>query len=213
MNLQRWNKMKQPPASALKQIQAGRLKGKSDINPQWRYQIMTEIYGECGVGWKFTVDKLWTEIGMDGVVFAFALVSVFTCDNKIWSSPIQGVGGSKLIEKESNGMHNNDEAFKMATTDALSVALKFLGVASDVYMGLWDGSKYKDIPESKEEKKQSDDVVFHSYKKELKEALSLEHLKEIFTAINLSAKKKEITEIQLTDLIKIKDEAKLALKG
>ena len=37
----------------------------------------------------------------------------------------------------------------MATTDALGVAMKHLGVAADVYMGLWDGSKYiepKDAP-------------------------------------------------------------------
>lgn len=30
MNLERWSKMARPPADALKQIQAGRLKGKSD---------------------------------------------------------------------------------------------------------------------------------------------------------------------------------------
>ena len=37
----------------------------------------------------------------------------------------------------------NDEALKMATTDALSVAMKQLGVAADVYMNNMDGSKYQ----------------------------------------------------------------------
>ena len=36
----------------------------------------------------------------------------------------------------------------MAVTDALSVALKSLGVASAVYEGLWDGSKYRERPEN-----------------------------------------------------------------
>ena len=40
-----------------------------------------------------------------------------------------------LIAKEKNGLHCNDEAFKMATTDALSVASKHIGVAASVYMG------------------------------------------------------------------------------
>ena len=31
----------------------------------------------------------------------------------------------------------------MATTDALSVAMKQLGVAADIYLGMWDGRSYK----------------------------------------------------------------------
>jgi hypothetical protein len=61
-----------------------------------------------------------------------------------WSAPITGIGGAALIAKEKNGLHTNDEGYKMATTDALSVAMKQLGVAADIYMGLWDGSKYKE---------------------------------------------------------------------
>ena len=39
---------------------------------------------------------------------------------------------------------NDDEAFKKAYTDALTNALKLLGVGADVHMGLWDGNKYAD---------------------------------------------------------------------
>ena len=59
-----------------------------------------------------------------------------------WSEAIPGTGGSHFITKEKAGLYTSDEAYKMATTDALSVAMKTLGVAADVYMGLWDGSKY-----------------------------------------------------------------------
>ena len=51
-NMEVWNAIKQPPPEALKMITGGRLAGKTDINPQWRYQSMTEQFGMCGVGWK-----------------------------------------------------------------------------------------------------------------------------------------------------------------
>ena len=40
-----------PPKEALKEIEYGPLKGKSDINPQWRVEALTETYGLYGVGW------------------------------------------------------------------------------------------------------------------------------------------------------------------
>lgn len=134
-----WDKLKSPPPSALKKITGGRLKGKSDISPQWRYEIMTEVFGACGTGWIFNVERLWTEPGADGEVFAFAQVDVKYKDGEEWSNPVQGIGGSMLVEKESKGLHSNDEAFKMAVTDAVGTALKMIGVAADVYAGKCDG--------------------------------------------------------------------------
>ena len=145
-NLEMWDKLKQPPSSALRVIKGGRLQGMSDINPQWRYRIMTETFGPIGFGWKYTIDKLWTEPASSEQVLAFASISVYVKIGEKWSEAIPGHGGSKLIDKEKNGLYSSDEAFKMAITDALSVALKMLGVAADVYMGLWDGAKYKDDP-------------------------------------------------------------------
>lgn len=145
-NMEIWSKVKRVPPESLKAIQAGRLKGKSDINPQWRYQIMTEVFGPIGTGWKFTIDKLWTESAPAGQVFVFAQVSVYIAinDGGGWSDAIPGVGGSMLVAQESSGLHANDEGYKMAVTDALGTAVKMLGVAADVYAGKWDGSKYKD---------------------------------------------------------------------
>lgn len=143
-NLKRWNAMARPPQTALKQIKGGRLQGMTDVNPQWRYQAMTGEFGPIGDGWKYDIDKLWTEPGADGEVLGFAQVSVRyrVPEHGEWSDPIVGVGGNHLIVKESKGLRNNDECWKMAITDALSVALKMLGVAADIYAGLWDGSKY-----------------------------------------------------------------------
>ena len=139
MSMDRWNKLAKPPATALKEIKGGRLSGKTDINPQWRYKAMTEVYGECGIGWTYSINRLWLEDGVDGEKVAFAQISLWAGDKVI-----PGIGGSMLIAKEKGGMHTNDEAFKMAVTDALSVAMKMLGVASAIYEGMWDGSKYRD---------------------------------------------------------------------
>ncbi len=143
-NTKYWDQLRTPPQGALKKIQYGNLKGKSDINPQWRMQAMTEVFGPCGVGWKYEKVKEWTYAGIDThTVAAFVDVNIYILNGKEWSEPIPGTGGSMLVIKDKNGIHLNDEAFKMATTDALSVAMKQVGVAADIYMGIMDGSKYQ----------------------------------------------------------------------
>ena len=103
---------------------------------------MTEAFGPCGIGWKYQIERLWTEKGDKEVVFAFAQISLFIKFNGEWSEPIPGIGGNMLLAMERGGLHNNDEAYKMAVTDALSVAMKALGVAADIYAGMWDGERY-----------------------------------------------------------------------
>lgn len=147
-NLKIYNALKQPPKEALRQILGGRLSGKTDINPQWRYKAMTEQFGVCGIGWKYETIKIWNEQANDGQLFAFAMVNVYIKQGESWSEPIPGCGGSMLVEKEKAGLHANDEGYKMAITDALSTAMKMLGIAADVYAGLWDGAKYRDSTET-----------------------------------------------------------------
>lgn len=144
-NLQYWDKLSRPPKEALKEIKGGRLRGKSDINPQWRMKAMTEAFGPVGLGWKYTIDKLWLERGEAPEVCAFAQVTVQVKYGEEWSEPFNGIGGSAFVTKEQNGIYTSDEAYKMAVTDALSVAFKAVGVAGEIYMGNWDGSKYKNV--------------------------------------------------------------------
>lgn len=149
-----YKSLSQPPKSALREIKDGDLKGKTDINPQWRYEAMTEKFGLVGLGWKYEIQKLWTEQGGREEVLCFAQVAVFIRDpdTKEWSDPIVGIGGSRLVNNFKNaGIKSNDEGYKMAVTDAFSTSLKMLGVAADIYAGRWDGSKYKDEPQDKTE--------------------------------------------------------------
>ena len=141
-----YESLSRPPKYALREIQAGKLKGKTDINPQWRYKAMTEKFGLVGIGWKYEVQKLWTEAGAGSEKLAFAQVAVFVKDGDAWSEPIVGIGGSRLVQLEKGAAVSNDEGYKMAVTDAFSTALKMLGVAADIYAGRWDGTKYNDEP-------------------------------------------------------------------
>lgn len=60
-NMSLYNAVRTPPPEALKTIQAGRLKGMSDINPMWRIKALTEQFGPCGTGWKYTIERFWTD--------------------------------------------------------------------------------------------------------------------------------------------------------
>lgn len=128
-----------PPAEACKTISAGRLKGMTDINPMWRIKALTEQFGACGIGWYYTTDRQWTEEVGDEIV-ACVNISLYIKVDGEWSKPIFGTGGSKLATMERSGKHVSDEAFKMATTDAISVSCKQLGMAADIY---WQNDRTK----------------------------------------------------------------------
>lgn len=146
-NLEIYDKVRAVPDNAKKPIQGGRLNGKTDINPMWRIKTLTEMFGPCGVGWYYETTKQWTEQYGEEIA-AFVNISLYVKYSGEWSKPIFGVGGSMFAEKERSGIHVSDECFKMATTDAISVACKQLGIGADVY---WEADKTKyDMTEQNE---------------------------------------------------------------
>mgnify|MGYP001137884149 CR=1 FL=1 len=145
-NLTLWDKFRKVPASAQKEIRGGRLKGMTDINPLYRFKTLTEHFGVCGVGWKYEITDKRLEQGANNEIAAFVDINLYISDGispdeRKWSEPIPGTGGSMLVAKEKAGLYTSDECFKMALTDAISVACKALGIGADVY---WekDATKY-----------------------------------------------------------------------
>lgn len=139
-NLSLYNKARKVPKEALKEIGAGRLKGKSDINPMWRLKTLTENFGMCGIGWKYEITSKRLENGANGEIAAFVDINIYVKVDGEWSEPIPGTGGSSFVANERNGLYTSDECFKMALTDAISVACKALGFGADVY---WDKDSTK----------------------------------------------------------------------
>lgn len=135
-----YNRVRSVPDEAKKAISSGRLKGKTDINPMWRIKKLTEEFGPCGIGWWTKVTDKWTETVGDETC-AFVDLELYIKVGDEWSKPITGSGGSKLSTKERSGVYVSDECYKMAETDALSVACKKLGIGADVYFSA-DRTKY-----------------------------------------------------------------------
>ncbi len=140
-NLKIYDAVRNPPTTALKEIQAGRLKGKSDINPMWRIKALTEQFGVCGFGWKYELVEKRLQDGAKDEIAAFVDINLYIKMDGEWSAPIPGTGGSSFVANERNGLYTSDECFKMALTDAISVACKALGFAADVYWNK-DDTKY-----------------------------------------------------------------------
>ena len=135
-----YDRVRSVPVEAKKSISAGRLKGMTDINPMWRIKKLTEEFGPCGIGWWTKVTDRWTETIGDETC-AFVDLELYIKVGNEWSKPITGSGGSKLATKERSGVYVSDECYKMAETDALSVACKKLGIGADVYFSA-DRTKY-----------------------------------------------------------------------
>lgn len=146
-NLKIYEECRSVPTEAQKKIQGGRLNGKTDINPMWRIKKLTEIFGPVGKGWYTSVTEKWTENGASGEVTANVRINLFVKYDGEWSVPIEGVGGSLLIAKETAGLRTDDDAFKKAYTDAISVACKALGIGADIY---WEKDPTKYTPYGEE---------------------------------------------------------------
>ena len=148
-NLGIYESVRQVPQSAQREIQAGRLKGKTDINPMWRIKALTEQFGPCGIGWKYVITDKRLEQGANNEVSAFVDIDLYIKVDGAWSDAIPGTGGSAFVASERNGLYTSDECFKMALTDAISVACKALGFGADVYWAK-DATKY--TPRTAEQK-------------------------------------------------------------
>lgn len=133
-NLALYNAVRAVPDAARNRINGGRMNGKTSIEPMWRIKVLTEQFGPCGQGWYYVPVRKWAESAGEELV-VFVDIELYVKFGDEWSKPIHGTGGGKLISKENKGLNVSDECYKMATTDALSVACKQLGIGADVY---WD---------------------------------------------------------------------------
>lgn len=132
------------PQEAQKSFNNGKFSG-TDINPMWRIKKLTELFGAAGIGWY--VDDVVERSEVHGdVTMAIVDLNLYVKVNGEWSKPIYGTGGNVLLRKGSA----SDEGYKMAYTDALSVACKALGIGADIYFST-DKTKYTAPVEPKQE--------------------------------------------------------------
>lgn len=137
-NLDVWETLEKTDPEFTKPFnRAGGFKGTA-IAPVYSIRRMTEMFGACGTGWGYDEPRFQTvSVGNDMLVY---------CTVRLWygsdGNSVYGVGGDRVAFMRRDSMFVDDEAFKKAFTDALTNAMKHLGMSADVYMGLFDDNKY-----------------------------------------------------------------------
>ncbi len=127
-----WDKLKQTDPRFTKRVNKG-FGEITTIDPMYQIMKMTEVFGPVGKGWAYDVNYHYT----DQVVFAEVKVTWQEEDTWYRYGPICSV--QKLYRKTGA---LDDEAPKKAFTDALTKAFSHLGLSADVFLGLFDNSKY-----------------------------------------------------------------------
>ena len=150
-NLDIYEASRSVPEEAQKSFDNGKFKG-TDINPMWRIKKLTELFGPCGVGWYYDIISERSETYGE-TVMAIVDINLYIKVDGEWSKPIYGTGGNTLVKVTRSGATPSDEGYKMALTDALSVACKALGIGADIYFSK-DKTKYS---ASSAEQKPADD--------------------------------------------------------
>jgi len=146
-NMRVWNALaKTDPTQTKTFKRAGGFSGTA-VKPMWVIKRLTEQFGACGEGWGIGQPTFQTVEGDNREVLVYCTV---TCWHGSPDNVLYGVGGDKVVThikaneqyKRPERWENDDEAFKKAFTDAVNNAFKFVGVAADIHMGLFDDSKY-----------------------------------------------------------------------
>lgn len=140
-NIRHWARLQVTDPKHTKPFKkAGGFSG-TDISPAYRIQRLTEEFGPCGQGWGYTIQDRWREQfpARDGEPpkdFVFVQLSLWWSEDGERYETGPQIGGTEAGRTP-------DEAYKMAVTDALGKCALLLGVAADVYLGFFDGSKYQ----------------------------------------------------------------------
>ena len=178
-NMHIWEALgKTDPAHTKQFIRAGGFKGTA-IKPMWANLQMTEFFGPCGRGWGQGKPE-YQVVEAGGEVLVYCTVELWYREPGIPAHrySVFGVGGDKVVTqvfmKDGKGQkivdeakggyktypQTDDEAFKKAYTDALSNAMKFIGVAADVHMGMFDDNKYvQQVGKEFEEEKKAEVIA------------------------------------------------------
>lgn len=158
-NLRYYNATRKVPKEAIKPIMGGRLNGKSNINPMWRIEKLTELFGPVGEGWRYEILTPLSERFVAGanneVAVMMDVALYYRMPNGEWSEPIVGTGGNMYIVNEKNGLRTDDDGIKKALTDALSVCCKAIGIGADVYWAEGQATDNTSKPQTSKSKAQT----------------------------------------------------------
>lgn len=172
-NMKYYNIGRKVPIEAQKSFTNGRFSG-TDINPMWRIQMLTEMFGPCGIGWYTEIVNEHMETGVDGEIVCLMDVNLYirNLETNEFSKPIYGTGGNKFVALEKGALRTNDEARKMAYTDAVSICCKSLGIGADVWFKRGQ-SKYVNFEDDPEKIPKEDGKESFATKEQVEQIIAL----------------------------------------
>lgn len=143
-NMELWDKLRRVDPVHSKQFQrAGGFRGTA-VKPSEQERLMTETFGPIGFGWGMTKPE-YKEVPAGSEMLVYCTVGVWYRWNGERSDIFWGEGGDKIVVvRKSGDVSADDEARKKSLTDAIGNALKRIGMAADIHLGLWDDSKYRE---------------------------------------------------------------------
>lgn len=127
-NLANWVAVEKTDPKYTKQVkQRG---GFTSVNAQYQIKRATELFGTVGVGWGYENSPIQIENG-----FAIIGVTVWTGSRENSFGPVYGCA-------QMFGERLDSDAPKKASTDGLTKALSHIGIAADIFLGMYDDNKY-----------------------------------------------------------------------
>lgn len=140
-NMRIWDRVCMTDPKHVKPI-TGKDYGGNSPKPYWIVRRLTEEFGPCGIGWGYDIESERFDRFSETDTLHVAKVRFwYLLDGK--RGEVVQMGQTKASYTTGNGKFKVDEdAPKKSVTDALVKCASYLGFAGDIFMGLWDDSKY-----------------------------------------------------------------------
>lgn len=146
-NLGLWKFLEKSERKYVRPITGKAYRGDSP-NPHWIKKRLTEAFGPAGVGWGVNVlGERVIECDAQTKLHSLHIRLWYVLDNK--RGEVEAFGGTPICYMTSGGngkppkfMHDEDAA-KKSMTDALVKAASDIGMCADIFLGLWNDSKYQ----------------------------------------------------------------------
>jgi hypothetical protein len=141
-NLTLWRQNEMTDPAHTRPVRIGR--DMTAIDTYYQIKRATETFGPMGVGWGWNLEEetihAQTSTGAP-IAFAKCKVTLWYIDPDTSERVLCGavIGVNQLVSAKG---HPDDEAYKKATSDAITKSLSYLGFSADIFMGLYDDAKY-----------------------------------------------------------------------
>lgn len=138
-NLKLWKAVCKTDPAYISKVSFG-ARSFNAIDPMYQIMKATAILGPVGNdvkndGWTYTVEYDYPTLG--NIMMVVAKVTITT-----YFGSFGPIAGSRTFVNLDNKKKANDDAPKMALTDALTKGLSHLGFDADVFLGKYDDNKY-----------------------------------------------------------------------